>query len=398
MISTDFAPNETKNDALLSLKLLTQPWKWYKGKDSGKLKRKLKQKFFTDSANIHFFLTGRSAIYYFLKSLNLPTGSSILVQGFTCEAVVLPILAHQFNPIYVDITADDYSMDPADLKKKYTPECRVLILQHSFGITPTKRKEILQFAKAHDLVVLEDVAHGFDANLFQLKRLPTHLLLSFGRSKAFSSVFGGAIVTTSATLSSRLDEIEKTLRQPDFGFMIRLLLYKPLTYIIRSSYKLVIGKVLHKLLTAMNLLIPEITQKEKKGNYDYVFSKAYPHAAATLMLQQLQAYNDVAKRRTNIVSMYNKALELSTTETSLIRYPIRTPYRDKLRTASRRKNVFLGVWYDQVIGPKALDMGKVRYVKGSCPQAEALCEEILNLPTNITRDQAKKVIQLVNSK
>src|SRR3989344_4757155 len=99
MISTDFAPNEAWDDAWISLKNLFQPWLWKKGEECQSIKQKLVSKLFPNNhigidraKMVNLFLSGRSALYYLLQSINLPKGSEVLVQAFTCEAVVLPII------------------------------------------------------------------------------------------------------------------------------------------------------------------------------------------------------------------------------------------------------------------------------------------------------------------
>ena len=113
MISTDFAPNESWDDAWESIKLLFQPWRWKKGQETELVKKEILSKLLITNhqLRINLFLSGRSALYFLLKSLNLPKNSEVIVQAFTCEAVVLPILANNLKPVYVDIEKKTYSMD-----------------------------------------------------------------------------------------------------------------------------------------------------------------------------------------------------------------------------------------------------------------------------------------------
>ncbi|MBI4226084.1 DegT/DnrJ/EryC1/StrS aminotransferase family protein, partial [Candidatus Roizmanbacteria bacterium] len=191
MISTDFAPNESWDDAWLSLKLLIQPWRWKYGQETEIVKEKIKKLLNVTSYKLHVtcFLSGRSALYYLLKSLNLPKNSKVIVQAFTCEAVVLPIIANKLKPVYIDIENETYSMDLNSLTRKLvnskTDSVKVLILQHTFGLTPKFRKEIITLAQKNKLIVIEDLAHGFSPSIFRTdNRLPItdhYFLLSFGR-------------------------------------------------------------------------------------------------------------------------------------------------------------------------------------------------------------------------
>lgn len=404
MISTDFAPNEQLDDALLSLKLLFQPWRWQNGKEIQLVKEQIRKMFFSNikdlESKISLFLSGRSALYHLLKSLNLPKNSQIIIQAFTCEAVVLPIIAAGFKPVYIDIEKETYSMDISDLEKKINVGVQraallpsVLILQHTFGLTPKNRGEILNFAKKNNIFVIEDLAHGFSSNLTIQQFNNSAILLSFGRSKSFSSVFGGAVISKNKKIGERLVK-------PSYSLIFRCLLYKPIAYLIKSTYNIYLGKIIHKIVNLLGFLIPEITPKEKGGEYDQLLDKAYPNALAILLLNQLKKYPKTQEKRFNACKFYEKKVtsyKLQVTNQPLLRYPILTNDRDLLVKEARKNNIFLGLWYNQVVAPKSLDLNKVYYQEGSCPVAEEVCEKIINLPTNVTQKEVNKIIQLLKN-
>ncbi|MDA1316901.1 MAG: DegT/DnrJ/EryC1/StrS family aminotransferase [bacterium] len=399
MISTDFGPNEKGRDALLAFSLLFQPWRWRRGKELYNLKRRLKSKFFSLDTHISLFLTGRGALYQYLRSLNLAQDDEVLVQAFTCEAVVLPILDLGFTPVYVDITEQDYSIDVTDLKKKCSPKCKVLILQHTFGITPNDRLKILQFATQQKLHVIEDVAHGFDQDVFKNKRFTGAVLMSFGRSKLFSSVFGGAIATRAERVGKIMKEAERQLPNPSTWFLLQLIFYKILVVVIYGLYHIAIGKMLHFLFKQCNLIVPEVTPREKRGKFDTLMLKTYPNVAAIFMLEQLDRFNDVYQRRKAISTIYYYGLEpkqFSTYQYALNRFPYITKHRDEIQAFARKYNIYLGNWYTQVVAPKELDLMDVGYKSGSCPKAEKLSTCTLNLPTHISVTESEGILQIVN--
>jgi len=390
MISTDFAPNENWDDAWLSFKLLFQPWKWQKGKEIEEVKKNLFSQF-----KIFLFLAGRSALYFLLKSLNLPKNSEILIQGFTCEAVVLPILANNLKPIYVDIETKTLSMDISDLKNKLTKQAKVLILQHTFGMTPNNRKEIYALARQNGLFVIEDLAHGFNPKIRFDEQ--TTLLLSFGRTKSFSSVHGGAIVTSNKKLASKLKTIESNLKQPSFLFIFRTLVYKPLVMIIKSTYDIYLGKIIHKIARLLKILSSEITEKEKQGKYNIYFDRGYPNALASLLIHQLNKFEQKQSLRASISKYYFRKIKRVNFNSNKTcnRFSVLIKNRDQVVKKATSKNVFLGLWYNQVVAPKGLNLIKVMYKKGFCPRAEKICQQIINLPTEINCREAQKVIDLV---
>ena len=400
MISTDFAPNEDWSDALTSISVLFQPWKWKYGEHTQIVKKILLQLFQNNKNhfNAHLFLSGRSALYTILRSFKLPADSEIVVQAFTCEAVILPILRNKLQPVYTDIETSTFSMNPIDLERKITDKTKVVILQHTFGLTPIQRVKIQSIVRKHNLLLIEDIAHGYSNDI--LKNMPDSsiFLLSFGRSKVLSSVFGSAILTNNKMISNKLERFE-TKTYPSPWFMFRLLLYKPITMIIKSTYDSGLGKLLHKMINLTKILVPEISVIEKRGVFDVILDKAYPNALAILLYHQLKKFERIRKLRASICDIYSKNLENPTLKgvpLSLIRYPILADVPQKILDKASKQNIFLGKWYDQAVAPKSVSLDSVRYKQGSCPVAENLSRHIVNLPTTISIKDANKIIKIVN--
>lgn len=402
MISTDFAPNESWDDAWQSIKIMSQPWCWKQGSSLEQADWQIRQLFANDNAT--WFLAGRSALYHLLKVLSLPSGSKILIQGYTCEAVVLPIVALGLQPIYVDIETESYSMSLADFNKKLSDGCKVIIIQHTYGLTPKFRKQIIHQAIGKKLIIIEDLAHGWDAD--RIKNLEFRIqnyycLLSFGRSKSLSSVFGSVILTNNKPIADKLKELTKNLPYPNNFFVLKCLLYKPIACIIKATYDCVIGKWFHYLVRKLRLLIPEITLEEKLGNYNIVFDKQYPNALAFLLLHQLNKLDQVNATRQKVVNYYSSVFKKSQQtdmwqDKALIRYPLMVNIREKVIKISAAKNVFLGQWYNQPVAPKELNLDKVKYKIGYCPIAEDVCKKIINLPTNVSIKNAEQIVKLLN--
>jgi len=399
MIHTEFAPNEKLLDSILGLKLAIQPWRWRRGKELYNLKRRLKFRFFPQSNYISLYFTGRAALHQYLSLLNLNPKDEVMVQGFTCEAVILPILKLGLKPVYVDISKDDFSMTLKNVKKNYSKYTKVLILQHTFGITPKDRGEIFAFAKEKKIQIIEDLAHGFDLDLYRNSKIKGALLLSFGRSKAFSSVFGGAIVLSDKKMVQSLKDAEKQLPNVSFFTLSKINFYKFSTVLVKSTYDFYFGKILHFLLKNFNLIVPEITKKEKNGVFDNKMLKVFPNLSAILMLKQLDTFNDVYQRRINNVKKYNNAFRhLSYSFTAgLIRYPFFVENRQKTISNAKKHNINLGTWYSQPVAPLGLDLIKLGYKTGSCPVAEEVCGHIINLPTDINPNECNKVIDYISS-
>lgn len=393
MISTDFAPNEFRDDALASLITLFQPHLWKKGDELNLVINKI-ESYFPGGKSL-FFLSGRSALSILLSALKLPQDSEVIVQGFTCEAVVLPIIHNKLRPVYADIEGETYSFDIADLERKITDRTRVLILQHTFGMVPKYRDRVLQLAIQKKLFVIEDLAHGFDPAFWQNQTLSDNqaLTLSFGRSKALSSVFGGALVTSNKKLLSELQKIEATLDFPSSTFLLKILCYKPLAVLIKSTYNILnIGKIIHKIVTVLGLMTAEISQIEKSGKYDPYLEKKYPNALAKILLVQLNKFEETLTRRSIINALYEKTLHVTRYALHATRLPLLVKNKTEILRKLATQNIFLGSWYSQPVAPKELRLERVGYTMGSCLVAERINKEIINLPTLISEDEANVIV------
>lgn len=405
MINLNFAPNETFSDALTSFWLLFQPWCWKTGGELEKVKKEILKKYLNvtrSTLHVSLFLSGRSALYHLLKSLNLKQGDEVLVQAFTCEAVVLPIVALKLKPVFVDIEKESFSINPIDLEKKLSEKSKVIILQHTFGILPRQRENILSIIRKRNLLLIEDIAHGVNNSKLkcQNSKLKNHfLLLSFGRSKSLSSVFGGAIVTNNKKIAKKLGSLN--LPYLSYSMIFKLLLYKPIAFLIKMTYNFYLGKIIHVFAQKTNLLIPEITKKEKRGEYDNLFDKKYPNALAVLLLNQLKRFKSIQSERKKITNFYLKKFfpnnQSPITNNPLIRFPLLIENRDQIWQNLTKKGIFLGRWYDSPVAPKGFPIERAGYKWGSCPVAEELCQKIINLPTtNIKLEEAEKLIQILN--
>ncbi len=403
MININFAPNENLDDAFLSLKLLFQPWRWFYGKEL-KLVNEYLFKILQISRNNYqsaYFFTGRSGLYNLLKSFNLKTGDEVLVQAFTCEAVVLPILALKLKPVYIDIETNSFSMNPIDLKKKLSKKAKVLILQHTFGITPTQRETIISLVKKNNLLLIEDIAHTIKdfKNLTEKNDLKNHFfLLSFGRSKSLSSVFGGVIIGNNQKIMEKLKKTQ--LKDLSYSGLVKCLLYKPIVMLIKLTYRIGVGKIIHRLAIFLNAIILEISKKEKQAQFDFFYNKKYPNALAILLINQLKKLPKINQHRFKLSIFYQNQLKkigsdlnLKGINEPLIRFPLLVKNQDKIVNILAKKGIILGKWYNQPVAPKELPLDRVEYQKGSCPVSEKVCREIINLPTNINLKQAKKIIR-----
>lgn len=338
---------------------------------------------------------GRWGLFLLLRALRLKPGDEVLLQAYTCVSVPGPVLWAGLKPRYVDIHPTTLTMDPQDLTRKLTPRSRVVIIQHTFG-TPAHMTELLETARQHNLVVIEDCAHTIGART-QGKLVGTlgdAAVVSFGRDKALSSVFGGALLVSRPERFQGLREELSSLRDAPRTWILQQLLHPVLfVFFIRPLYFVWgVGKVTLVLLQRLGVLSKAIVGREKQGGTPTVPLARMPEALANLAVFQWSRLPVFNERRRELARTYTELLSnakavLPTappgSDPVALRYTIQVPNANDIRTQARRQRMLLGDWYE-VIAPKDTDMRAVGYTRGMCPVAEGIAERSLNLPTNPT--------------
>ncbi len=169
------------------------------------------------------FWKGRVALYAILKALEIGDGDEVIIPGFTCVVVPNAVRFAGARPVYVDIPANGYNLDLAEVAAAITPKTKALVIQHTFGI-PADLEKLLPLAEKHKLFVIEDCAHTLGT------QYKGQLLGSFGHAAFFSSQWskpyttglGGIAATRDPDLASRLRVIQAGFDSPTGQAQLRL--------------------------------------------------------------------------------------------------------------------------------------------------------------------------------
>ncbi len=114
----------------------------------------------TDSATFVTNATAGFEIAY--KYANLKAGDEVIVPAITFVATMAYPLAIGCKLVFADVDPRTVNMDPADVARKITPKTKMIVPVHIGGY-PVDLDPILELAKKHNIVVLEDAAHAFGA-------------------------------------------------------------------------------------------------------------------------------------------------------------------------------------------------------------------------------------------
>ncbi|MDD4271958.1 MAG: aminotransferase class I/II-fold pyridoxal phosphate-dependent enzyme [Patescibacteria group bacterium] len=410
-IFTGFSPNLTGRDTARALSYLLLPWRWARissGRYVVLAEKKLREYFSVRHA--YTFDSGRSALYYGLKTLGAGEGDEILVEAYTCVVVVNAIKFTGAKPIFVDI-GDNFNIDPANLENKITAKSKILIIQHTFGL-PAKLQEILAIAKRHNLKIIEDCAHSLGSR-YQGELTGTfgHIgMLSFGSDKIISCVRGGALITDNQEIGLKIKELKNQLPEPSLIKTIQHLLHYPIFYISKPIYNLFIGKIILILAKKLNIINKIIYKQEKAGELVKFYPASLANALANILCYQIDEIDRLNSHRQNISEIYTK--EINNQEINLpwrnnpidfkncacLRYPILLKNPNQLLSYAKKQGAMLGDWYNVPIAPADINFKKTGYLN-DCPKAEFLASRSINLPTDrhIKLSDAKRIVKIINS-
>ncbi len=150
--------------------------------------------------------SGTAALLVALKALGVKPGDEVITQSFTFVATVEAILMAGAIPVIVDIDKS-LNLDPKCLESKITVKTKAIIPVHMMG-GAARMDEIMEIAKKHNLVVLEDAAQALGGK-YKGKYLGTigdAGIFSFDFGKALTTGEGGMVVTNNKDIYLRVKE------------------------------------------------------------------------------------------------------------------------------------------------------------------------------------------------
>ena len=106
--------------------------------------------------------SGTDALLIPLRVLALKPGDEVITPAFTFFATAGAIHNAGGTPVFVDIEAGTFNLDPAAVEAAITPRTRAIIVVHLYG-QMAAMEQILEVAGRHGVVVIEDGAQSVGA-------------------------------------------------------------------------------------------------------------------------------------------------------------------------------------------------------------------------------------------
>jgi perosamine synthetase len=297
-----------------------------------------------------------------------------------CEVITTPmtfvstnhaILYNNGIPVFADIYPDTLNINPDKIKELITDKTKAIVVVH-YGGHPCDMDVINEIAQRHNLVVVEDVAHGCGGEYKgkKLGSLGNIACFSFHAVKNLATADGGMITTDDPEIYSRL------LKLRWLG-------------ITKDTWSR--------------------EDKDKKYSWYYDIEEVgYKYhmndIAAAIGLVQLEKLDDMNDRRRQITEKYNTEfadldwLETPTTKSyaksACHNYVIKVNERDRLNTYLQENGISTGVHY---IPNNHYQMYK--NCRGDTPVCEKVWTKLLTLPLfpDLTKDELDMIIEKIRS-
>ena len=303
--------------------------------------------------------SGTSALHLALLAAGVGPGDEVITVPFTFVASVAAILYAGGRPVLVDIDPRSFTMDPAAIERVITPRTKAILPIHLYG-QPADMDPIMEIARCHRLVVIEDAAqaHGAKYKNRAVGSIGDMACFSFYPGKNLGAYGEGGAVTTNS---------------PQYAHTIRML---------RDWGQ---DRKYHHQLRGYNYRM-----------------EGFQGAILRVKLRHLEQWTEA---RRAVVRRYNELLAEADVETPQEMpwarhvyhvYTLRSRDRNALQAALTAEGVQTGIHYPVPVHlqPAYSDLG---YKVGDFPQSEKAAAEVLSLPLfpEMTESQIEAVSRVV---
>jgi dTDP-4-amino-4,6-dideoxygalactose transaminase len=145
-------------------------------------------------------------------------GDEVVMPSFTFVSTANAFVLRGATPVFVDIRPDTLNLDETRIEEAITPRTRAIVVVHYAGVA-CEMDPIVDIARRHDLLVIEDAAQGIMAD-YRDRPLGSigHLAaLSFHETKNIISGEGGALLINDPRFEERAEIIwEKGTNRSQF--------------------------------------------------------------------------------------------------------------------------------------------------------------------------------------
>jgi dTDP-4-amino-4,6-dideoxygalactose transaminase len=296
-------------------------------------------------------LSGTDALHFLLRAHGVGPGDEVITAVNSDIATSLSIEHTGARPVWVDIEAGTFNIDPALVEGAITPRTRAIVAVHMYGL-PAAMDALGAIAGRHNLLLFEDAALAAGAR-YRSRRagaLAAGAAFSLAQGKVLGALgTGGAVTTDAQTIAARVNSLRYYGRS-DTPYRAERAPGSPPGVTVRLGFN----------------------------------SRLDSLQAAALRVRLRHLDDEVARRR-ELAAIYDTRLQGTDVVTPVVpqacthvyrNYVIRSPRRDTIRRALLDKDIECGLHYVPPVHRHPYYADRA----ASYPVADHLAGELLCLP------------------
>lgn len=300
--------------------------------------------------------SGTDALTIALCAYGVGPGDEVIVPSFTFIATADCVSLLGATPVFVDIEPNTFCIDPEKVARKITPRTKAIIPVHLYGQS-ADMDPILELARAHKLLVIEDTAQAIGATYKGRKTASIGDVgcLSFFPSKNLGGYGDGGMVVTDS------EEMAKQLRS------LRAHGTTKKYFSVRQGWNSRLDELQAAILRVKlaHLDTWSAGRREKAAHYDR-------------LLQDVPAIK-TPKTEAGREHVFHQ-------------YTVRVPRREAVSKFLNDRGIGNTVYYPVPIHLQPI-YKSLGYQQGDLPETECACNEVLSLPIypELTDNQVESV-------
>ena len=317
--------------------------------------------------------SGTDALLLALMAVGIEPGDEVITSAFSFFATAGVIARLGAKPVFVDIDAASYAIDPVFLEQAITQGTKAIIPVHLYGQC-ADMAPIVSLAERHRLPIIEDAAQAIGAECQSGKRaggMGAMGCLSFYPSKNLGAMGeAGMVVTNDSAMAERMKILRDHGSKPKYEH-----------HLIGGNFRLdaIQAAVLN---VKFNYLDRWTAQRQANAlRYEKLFTASGLRRAELVRLPQLRdAAAEVGRQH-----IYHQ-------------YVIRVGQRDQLRDYLARQGIASEVYYPIPLHRQPC-FRYLGYQDGDFPNAERAARETLALPMypELREDQQQAVVDAIQT-
>lgn len=306
--------------------------------------------------------SGSDALLLALTALDVGPGDEVVTASFSFFATAGSIARLGARPVFVDISPDDFNLDPNLIERAITPRAKAILPVHLFGQC-AEMDAIREVADRHNLPVIEDAAQAIGAGYCKRRAGAMGAVgcFSFFPSKNLGGAGEGGLMTTDD------DDLAEKLR------LLRVHGMRP------KYYHKVVG--VNSRLDALQAAVLGVklkyldrwsdARRRNAEHYDKLFAEAGVEEVTTPVV------------RPNRRHIFNQ-------------YTIRCSRRDELMDFLKRRGVGSEIYYPAPLHLQEC-FAHLGYKPGDLPATERASRECLSLPIypELTEEMRQYVVEKI---